>query len=178
MSWMRSCWPTIRRRFSTWRTGRWKWWAIIWLLALRLGPRARLGGSGLAAALLLTSFVSWTALSIAWATSTERAVLELDRALLYLGVCLPDLLFKSLLYLGGAPTWLCEPTHSPLGLVVFCYGAALLFEEPWRKRAFLALLGGSYLHLLFDFGKNYLGSGVILWAFPFSIHRVRWWVIS
>ena len=95
------------------------------------------------------------------------------RALLYFGVCLPDLLFKSLLYLGGAPTWLCEPTHSPLGLFLFCYGAALLFEEPWRKRAFLALLGGSYLHLLFDFGKNYLGSGVILWAFPFSMQAVE-----
>ena len=53
------------------------------------------------------------------------------RSLIYVGVCLPDLLYKGLLYLGGAPTWLCEPTHSPLGLVVFCYAAALLFEEDW-----------------------------------------------
>jgi len=95
------------------------------------------------------------------------------RAILYLGVCLPDLLYKGLLYLGGAPNWLCEPTHSPLGLVLFCYAAAMLFEEEWRKRAFAALLAGAYLHVLFDLGKNYLGAGVILWAFPFSMETVE-----
>jgi hypothetical protein len=95
------------------------------------------------------------------------------RAILYVGVCLPDLLYKALLYLAGAPTWLCEPTHAPLGLLPFCYAAALLFEESWRKRAFWALLGGSYLHLLVDLGKNYLGAGVIPWAFPFSMDTVE-----
>jgi len=95
------------------------------------------------------------------------------RSIVYLGVCLPDLLYKTLLYLGGAKTWVCEPTHSPLGLIPFCYAAALLFEEEWRKRAFGALLGGAYLHVLFDLGKNYLGSGVILWAFPFSMDAVE-----
>jgi hypothetical protein len=94
-------------------------------------------------------------------------------AILYLGVCLPDVLFKALLYLGHAQSWLCEPTHSPLGLLPFCYVGALLFEEAWRKRAFAALLAGSWLHLLFDLGKNYLGSGVICWAFPFSMRRVE-----
>ena len=95
------------------------------------------------------------------------------RAIVYAGVCLPDLLYKSLLYLGGAPNALCEPTHSPLGLVPFCYALALLFEESWRKRAFGAMLGGAYLHLLLDLGKNYVGSGVILWAFPFSMDAVE-----
>jgi hypothetical protein len=95
------------------------------------------------------------------------------RAILYLGVCLPDLLYKGLLYLGGADNWLCEPTHSPLGLIVYCYAASLLFEEDWRRRAFGALLGGAGLHVLFDLGKNYLGSGVILWAFPFSMERIE-----
>ena len=95
------------------------------------------------------------------------------RAIVYLGVCLPDLLYKSLLYLGGAPTWLCEPTHSPLGLIPFCYAAALLFEEEWRKRAFGALLAGGCLHLLVDLGKNYMGTGVIVWAFPFSMNAVE-----
>jgi hypothetical protein len=95
------------------------------------------------------------------------------RSLLYLGVCLPDLLYKGLLYLGNAPTWLCEPTHSPLGQIPFCYAAALLFEEAWRKRAFLALLGGGWLHLLLDLGKSYMGSGVIAWAFPFSMGTVE-----
>ncbi len=95
------------------------------------------------------------------------------RALLYVGVCLPDVLYKGALYFWGASTWFCEPTHSPLGLVPICYAAALLFEEEWRKRAFLALLGGSYLHVLVDLGKDYLGSGVIAWAFPFSMDTVE-----
>jgi hypothetical protein len=95
------------------------------------------------------------------------------RAILYLGVCLPDLLYKALLYGANAPTWLCEPTHSPLGLVPLCYVGALLFEEPWRKRAFAALLAGGWLHLLLDLGKTYMGRGVILWAFPFSMDAVE-----
>ena len=49
------------------------------------------------------------------------------RAILYLGVCLPDVLYKGLHLAAGAPTWLCEPTHAPLGLVPICYAAALLF---------------------------------------------------
>lgn len=95
------------------------------------------------------------------------------RSIVYVGVCLPDLLYKGLIYIGSAPNWLAEPTHSPLGLIPFCYALALLFEESWRRRAFGALLGGSYLHVLFDLGKNYLGSGVIPWAFPFSMETVE-----
>lgn len=95
------------------------------------------------------------------------------RALLYAGVCLPDVLFKALLYLFGSSTWAAEPTHAPLGLVPICYAAALLFEESWRARAFAALLGGAYLHVLVDLGKNYMGTGVIPWAFPFSMSLVE-----
>ena len=100
------------------------------------------------------------------------------RAILWVGVCLPDLLFKTLLYGFGAPTWFCEPSHSPLGLLPWCYAGALLFEEAWRARAFAALLGGAYLHLLVDLGKDYLGSGVLLWAFPFTMSRAElgWYV--
>jgi hypothetical protein len=95
------------------------------------------------------------------------------RAVLYVGVCLPDLLYKGALYLWGASTWFCESSHAPLALVPTCYAAALLFEEAWRKRAFGALLAGSWLHLLLDLGKDYLGSGVILWGFPFTMDRVE-----
>jgi len=95
------------------------------------------------------------------------------RAILYVGVCLPDLLFKGLLYLGGASTWACEPTHAPLTLVPLCYAAALLFEEEWRRRAFWALLAGSCLHLLLDVGKSYTGAGVIPWGFPLTMNRVE-----
>jgi hypothetical protein len=95
------------------------------------------------------------------------------RAVLYVGVCLPDLLYKGALYCWGASTWFCEITHAPLGLVPICYASALLFEEEWRKRAFGALLAGSWLHVLVDLGKNYLGTGVIPWAFPFSMSTVE-----
>ena len=95
------------------------------------------------------------------------------RAVLYVGVCMPDVLYKALLYLGHSPSWLCEPTHAPLGLIPICYAAALLFEEDWRPRAFGALLAGSWLHLLVDAGKDYMGMGVIPWAFPFSMDRIE-----
>jgi hypothetical protein len=95
------------------------------------------------------------------------------RAILYVGVCLPDLAFKGLLYVFGASTWACEPSHSPLTLLPLCYAAAMLFEESWRARAFGALLGGSILHLLLDLGKSYSGSGVIPWGFPFTMGRVE-----
>ncbi len=93
------------------------------------------------------------------------------RAILYVGVCLPDLLYKGLLYGAGASTWACEPTHAPLALLPMCYAAALLFEESWRARAFWALLGGSYLHVLLDMAKSYQGAGVIPWAYPFTMGR-------
>lgn len=91
------------------------------------------------------------------------------RSLVYVGLCLPDLLYKGLHYLMGAPTWLCEPTHAPLGLLPFCYLGAMLFERDWRARAFGALYAGSLAHALVDAGKSYLGSGVILWGFPFTM---------
>lgn len=91
------------------------------------------------------------------------------RAVLYAGAILPDLLYKGLLYLFEAPTWLCEPTHSPLALLAIAYAAALLFEESFRARAFGALVAGSWLHVLLDMGKDYMGRGVIPWAFPFSM---------
>jgi hypothetical protein len=95
------------------------------------------------------------------------------RAILYVGVCLPDLVFKGLLYVGGASTWACEPSHAPLALIPLCYTAAMLFEESWRARAFGALYGGSLLHLLMDLGKSYTGAGVIPWGFPFTMGRVE-----
>jgi len=91
------------------------------------------------------------------------------RSLLYLGLCLPDLLYKGMLYGLGAATWLCEPTHSPLGLLPFCYLGAMLFERDWRARAFGAFWAGSLAHLVVDAGKDYLGSGALLWGFPFTM---------
>lgn len=95
------------------------------------------------------------------------------RALLYAGVCLPDILYKGLLYIVRSASWVAEPTHSPLGLAAWCYLLALLFEEAWRGRAFWTLWIGGLLHLATDAAKNYMGHGVIHWGFPFTLDRVE-----
>lgn len=95
------------------------------------------------------------------------------RALVLAGTCLPDILFKGLLYGTGSSTWAAEASHAPLPIVAFCYGAALLFEEPFRPRAFVALAAGMFLHILIDAGKDYMGQGVILWLFPFTMDRIE-----
>lgn len=95
------------------------------------------------------------------------------RAVLYVGICLPDVIYKFLFTSLGASTWVCELGHAPLVVPVFCYALALLFEEAWRRRVFFALWAGSWLHILIDLGKNYLGDGVILWGFPFTMDLVE-----
>lgn len=95
------------------------------------------------------------------------------RALVLVGTCLPDVLYKGLLFGTGSSTWAAEPSHAPLPIVAFCWGASLLFEESFRPRAFVALLAGMFLHVLVDLGKDYMGQGVILWAFPFSMDRIE-----
>lgn len=93
------------------------------------------------------------------------------RVLFILGNFLPDIIFKTLLYVTASDTWTCEPSHAPLPLIPICLLAAQVFEESFRPRAFWALLLGSYGHLLVDAFKSYMGQGVILWAFPFSMDR-------
>lgn len=95
------------------------------------------------------------------------------RVVFYLGNFFPDLLYKGMLYVLGGRPWFCEPSHSPLMLILFSYLAALLFEEYLRRPIFWALLAGSCLHVLIDVGKDYMGQGVILWGFPFTMDRVE-----
>jgi hypothetical protein len=87
------------------------------------------------------------------------------RAILWLGVCLPDAIAWAWVGLLGSPAELTIPTRSPLGLLPWCAAAALCFEADWRGRAFLALLAGARIRLA-------LG-GPIYWAFPFSMARVE-----
>jgi len=86
------------------------------------------------------------------------------RALVWLGLALPDLLAWILRGLLGAPEALTVPLRSPLGLLPWCAAAALLFERDWRARAFVALALGAGLRLAFE--------GPIYWAFPFTTARV------
>ncbi len=93
------------------------------------------------------------------------------RALFYAGNCLPDLAQKTLMLGALAPVSFTEVTHSPFGVACLAYAGTMAFEETWRKRAFLLLAAGGLLHILMDATKSYLGHGMILWGFPFSLHR-------
>ena len=95
------------------------------------------------------------------------------RLLFAIGNCLPDILFKGLLYLTASPTWYVEPTHSPVMLAVACFAIAFLFEPVLRRAAWGLLFAGSLCHLLVDLGKGYMGTGVIPWAYPFSMRRAE-----
>ena len=95
------------------------------------------------------------------------------RALVMAGTALPDVIYRVLVFGTRSSTWYAEITHSPLPLILICALIAMLFSPPLRRRAFWGLLIGSATHVLLDMGKNYLGHGVILWAYPFSMDRVE-----
>jgi hypothetical protein len=62
------------------------WWALVLALGLSLWPLARPTNAALLAGCLLAALAGFTALSIAWADSAERAYAEFTRVTLYLGV--------------------------------------------------------------------------------------------
>lgn len=62
------------------------WWALALAVALALWPRDRLPRGALAVGAALGALAAFTALSIAWSDSAEKAFGEFDRVLLYLGV--------------------------------------------------------------------------------------------
>ena len=62
------------------------WWTAGLAVVLGLWPLARPPRAALVAGGLLAAFGAWTALSIVWAESAERAVTELNRVSLFLAV--------------------------------------------------------------------------------------------
>ena len=64
------------------------WWSVALSVAVGTWPVARLPRLALAAGALLAAFAAWTLASVVWAPSAEQAVLEFDRAALYLGAFL------------------------------------------------------------------------------------------
>jgi tetratricopeptide (TPR) repeat protein len=62
------------------------WWTLVLALGLSLWPLARLTKAALVAGCLLAAIAGFTALSIAWADSAERAYAEFTRVTIYLGV--------------------------------------------------------------------------------------------
>jgi len=90
------------------------------------------------------------------------------QALLIFGSFLPDVVSKTLYWAAWTPSDFLEPLHSPLGLLLLSYAAALFVEESLRRPAFAALFGGALLHVAVDMLKDNLGSGSSALFYPFS----------
>jgi membrane-bound metal-dependent hydrolase YbcI (DUF457 family) len=76
------------------------------------------------------------------------------RAVFYLGVLWPDLLNRGVAFCLAPPEGFGTASHSIVGLIVACAGAALLFRPAHRVSAFALLMGGSLLHLAADLLKD------------------------
>lgn len=59
------------------------------------------------------------------------------------------------------------PSHNCVGLVLYSYFLSLLLEEDFRRRAFAAVVTGSYLHIVVDLFKDSVGKGSEYMLFPF-----------
>ncbi len=84
-----------------------------------------------------------------------------------LGALLPDLLTRPVYILWPGAYWFVKPVHTPVGIVLSCLAVSGLFVARQRKRVFLWLTAGAFLHLFLDLFQRHLVGGYAL-AFPFS----------
>ena len=59
------------------------WWLVALGIAAAALPAARVGRSGWIALALLAAFAAWTAIGIAWSSSSGRSMVEVARVLTY-----------------------------------------------------------------------------------------------
>ena len=78
------------------------WWSIALAVGLSVWPLERIPRIAFAAGGLLGAYALWTALSIAWSSSAERAFNEFDRVSLYAGIFAVVALASSR---ASAPRW-------------------------------------------------------------------------
>ena len=94
-----------------------------------------------------------------------------DRAtvLFYVGAVLPDVLARPAGYLFHRPIYSgFQPLHLPLGYLLAALFISLFFEARLRKKAFVLLLLGGFLHLAMDALQLHVGGRGYLLLFPFS----------
>lgn len=89
------------------------------------------------------------------------------QALLLAGTFLPDVASKGLYWVAQARDTFIAPSHSLLGLLLLCYGAALLLDLPLRRAGFACLYAGAALHLFLDVLKENVGIGALRPFVPF-----------
>ncbi len=91
-------------------------------------PLAGIGGSGVLAAALLAAFTAWAFVSAAWSDAPVRALVEFDRALLYL---LMLLLFASLPRTADSARWLVRGIALGAAIVCACALITRTLPELW-----------------------------------------------
>lgn len=88
--------------------------------------------------------------------------------LFYLGAILPDLVSRPFHIIMPRTLFAVQAFHSPLGIFLICWLISLCFRIDQRKKVFLLLLSGCFVHLIMDLGQKHLIGGYI-WLFPFSM---------
>jgi len=58
--------------------------------------------------------------------------------------------------------------HTPLMLVISCYIFSLMFKSEFRSNAFLMVLTGSSIHMIFDLMQGNICNIGYFWLFPFG----------
>jgi hypothetical protein len=97
------------------------------------------------------------------------------RSLVYLGVCLPDLLSRAGMGIRVAgDLTMHDVIHTPAVQLLGALALSQLFVRGLRGPAFGALLFGGLMHLLVDAGKATLGTSGVMWGFPGSLRTGEW----
>jgi hypothetical protein len=116
--------------------------------------------------------------SSAYLPSRYQRLRQYD-ALLVLGAVFPDLLARIPIvifvrWLDLPVVYFFRAVHTPVGMVLACYALSFLFERTIRFKSFLALVMGSFLHLILDLMQQQFFEGTYLPFVPFSTKPIQW----
>jgi len=92
------------------------------------------------------------------------------RALLYVGVILPDIVSRPFYIIWPELYFYTLAVHTPVFMLIFLFFTSEFFEQKSSARLFLGI--GVFLHFIFDAMQKHLLDGYY-WLFPFS-----WWSYS
>ena len=95
------------------------------------------------------------------------------RLLFYFGTVLPDILTRPIYILFALQNRWTVGLHTPLATLAVSGIIALLFAQPFRKKAFYFLAAGNLIHFTLDSFQKHLVSRNY-WLFPFSWNNYSW----
>lgn len=99
-----------------------------------------------------------------------KKLLRKNFTLVLMGMVLPDIVSRIpgiILPNRSFISWMQAALHSPIALLLACLFFSFFFSQKIRKKAFLALSAGTFIHLFMDlFQKTFIVG--YFWFFPFS----------